>query len=98
MDVYILIDGLVMALIYVWAKYKPFGSIVLIFQISIPSNVFPWIYLGFAVLLGVSFYVALAGLLIGCLYVYLKGPFLHKYNIDLIKTPGFLKIIAKTYY
>ena len=72
-NVYFLSDGLVMALIYVWAKHKPFSYIVLIFEIDISSTVYPWVYFGFAVLFARSLYVTLAGLLIGCPYIYLKG-------------------------
>ena len=97
-NVYFLSDGLVMALIYVWAKHKPFSYIVLIFEIDISSTVYPWVYFGFAVLLGRSLYVTLAGLLIGCLYIYLKGTFLGRYNIDVLKTPPLLKRLAKMYY
>lgn len=103
-DIYFLNDTFLFGLIYVWCKVKPFQRVGFLFGIEMDSNFsyniggyFPWVYLGFTVLLGQSFMNIVGGFLIGHLYLFIKGPILDKTGIDFLKTPSFLNKVAILY-
>jgi hypothetical protein len=59
--------------------------------INLKSGYFPWIYMGFNVLLGQSFFVYLVGLLLGHMYIFVKDIMLLKIHKDYLPTPKFFK-------
>lgn len=67
------------------------------FGFQVKSNIlynlggyFPWVYMGFQVLMGGSFYIYLFGLLLGHLYIVVKDIYLPRYHKDYLATPQFL--------
>lgn len=59
--------------------------------VSLKSGYFPWIYMGFNVLLGKSFLVYLVGLFLGHIYIFIKDIMLLKIHKDYLPTPKFFK-------
>ena len=51
---------------------------------------FPWIFMGFQVLMGSSLFGYLAGLFCGHLYIVIKDIYLPRYHKDYLPTPAFL--------
>lgn len=82
---------------YIWCKKRPFETLQLFFGLKVKSNIvfysggyFPWVYMGFQVLMGGSFYIYLMGLLLGHLYIAIKDIYLPRYHKDYLPTPQFL--------
>jgi len=65
-------DGLIMFLVYVWARTNPNVDMSFMFGIRFKSAYFPWVLIGFKFLMGGSPYMDVAGALIGHIYIYLK--------------------------
>lgn len=59
--------------------------------VNLKSGYFPWIYMGFNVLLGESFISYVVGLLLGHLYIFAKDIMYLKTHIDYLPTPIFFK-------
>jgi hypothetical protein len=59
--------------------------------LKLKSGYFPWIYIGFNVLMGESFIVLITGLLFGHIYIFIKDIMLPKHQKDYLPTPDFLK-------
>jgi hypothetical protein len=76
-----------------WVSSQKYAFVYII------GGYFPWVYMGFQVLMGGSLYIYLAGLLLGHLYIAIKDIYLPKYHKDYLPTPQFLYIFiysAKT--
>ena len=59
--------------------------------ISLKSGYFPWIYMGFNILIGSSWIVYVVGLMMGHMYIFFKDIMLPKTHKDYLKTPKFFK-------
>jgi hypothetical protein len=59
--------------------------------VNLKSGYFPWIYMGFNVLLGESFLVYVVGLFLGHLYIFIKDIMLLKTHKDYLPTPKFFE-------
>lgn len=98
-DLYFIGDTFTFALLYIWCKRRPFETITISLMfipsgIKLKSGYYPWIYLGFSVLMGQSFYVYLIGLIFGHFYIFIKDIMLLKTHKDYLPTPKFFKNIV----
>ena len=95
-DLYFTADAFIFALMYIYCKRRPFETINLSLMfipsgINLKSGYFPWVYMGFNVLLGESFVVYLVGLLSGHVYIFIKDIMFLKTHIDYLPTPKWFK-------
>lgn len=96
-SLYFIGDAFIFALLYIWCKKKPFQTVYFFFGFKCKSGYFPWVYLGFSVLMGQSFLVYIIGLLLGHLYIFDKEIILVKYHKDYLPTPNIIKrLVYKT--
>lgn len=65
-------DGLILFLIYVWARTNPNVDMSFMFGIRFKSAYFPWVLILFKFLMGGNPKMEIAGAVIGHVYVYLK--------------------------
>jgi hypothetical protein len=94
--IYFTSDAFIFALMYIWCKRRPFETIQLSLMfipsgVSLKSGYFPWIYMGFNILLGESWILYILGLLLGHLYIFFKDIMLPKTHKDYLPTPKFFK-------
>jgi Derlin-2/3 len=95
-DIYFVADSFIFALMYVYCKRRPFETISLSLMfipsgVNLKSGYFPWVYMGFNVLLGESFMVYVVGLMLGHIYIFVKDIMFLKTHKDYFKTPKFIK-------
>lgn len=84
-------SGLVFGLLYVWSK-KDSDSVVPFWGgFMVKGFQFPFVLMGFRILLGGNIIDDLMGLLAGHLYYTLREVVPHDYGYDLLKTPFFMK-------
>jgi len=83
-------DGLIMLLVYVWARTNPNVDMSFLFGIRFKSAYFPWVLIGFKFLMGGSPFMDLAGALIGHIYIYLKDIYPQVSGKHYLNTPQFL--------
>lgn len=97
LDIYFLGNAFTFAMLYIWCKRRPFEVITFFFGIRVKSNqlvdsggYFPFVYLGFNVLLGASIFQYILGLGAGHLYIFVKDILKPQHRKDYLATPPFL--------
>ena len=84
------------AMLYIWCKRRPFEIITFFFGIKVKSGYFPFVYMGFNVLLGASIFQYILGLGLGHLYIFVKDILKVQHRKDYLGTPQwFANLVVK---
>ncbi|KAH9395278.1 Derlin 1 [Tyrophagus putrescentiae] len=91
MNLYLLMDPLILSVLYVWCNLNPELIVSFWFGTRFKARYLPWVLCGFNLLLGSGGFNEILGIIVGHLYFYVK----YKYPQDnggaqLINTPNFL--------
>jgi len=86
----IMSDGLIMMLVYVWARTNPNENMSFMFGLRFKSAYLPWVLIGFKVLMGGMPFMDITGALVGHLYIYLKDIYPQVSGKHLLNTPQLL--------
>lgn len=89
LNLVMLCDGLIMLLIYVWARTNPNVDVTFLFGIRFKAAYFPWVLIGFNILLGGFPLMYILGALVGHLYIYLKDIYPQVSGKYYLNTPQF---------
>ncbi len=79
-----------MYLVYVWARTNPNVEVSFLFGVKFKAAYFPWVLIGFKLLLGMMPLMDIVGAVIGHVYVYLKDIYPLVSGKRLLETPQFL--------
>lgn len=85
-----LAGGLILFLIYIWARTHPDVDMSFMFGIRFKSGYFPWVLIGFTILMGGFPIMEIAGCFIGHLYIYLKDIYPQLSGKRYLETPQWL--------
>jgi len=83
--------GLIMMLIYYWARKNPNVKVSFLFGITFQSQYLPWVMCGLSILLGGFPLLELIGIVAGHAYLFLDEICPRVYGLNLIQTPEWLK-------
>jgi len=82
--------AMIMMLIYLWSRKNPNITMSFLFGIQFQSFYFPWVLVGFNVLMGGFPMVELLGIIVGHLYYFLEDIYPRTGGVQLLKTPQFM--------
>jgi len=82
--------SLIMLILYVWSRKNPNLPMTFMFGIRFQSFYFPWVLVGFSVLMGGFPLPELMGILVGHVYYYLEDIYPNTGGSRLLKTPQLL--------
>jgi len=85
-----LADGLIMLLVYVWARSNPDVIVSFLFGIKFKAAYFPWVLIIFKTLMGGVPIMDVLGAIVGHLYIYLKDIYPVVSGKHYLNTPQFL--------
>eukprot|EP00026_Physarum_polycephalum_P020710 Phypoly_transcript_23470.p1 GENE.Phypoly_transcript_23470~~Phypoly_transcript_23470.p1 ORF type:complete len:113 (+),score=15.64 Phypoly_transcript_23470:93-431(+) len=87
-----LADGLIMLLVYVWARTNPDVVVSFLFGLKFKAAYFPWVLIGFKTLLGGAPIMDVLGAIVGHLYIYLKDIYPAVAGKHYLNAPQFLYV------
>eukprot|EP01089_Gocevia_fonbrunei_P000822 TRINITY_DN1080_c0_g1_i1.p1 TRINITY_DN1080_c0_g1~~TRINITY_DN1080_c0_g1_i1.p1 ORF type:complete len:238 (-),score=28.41 TRINITY_DN1080_c0_g1_i1:50-763(-) len=95
---YLLAMGLIMVLIYYWARKNPDGTMSLMFGIQFKAVYLPWVLVGMNVLMGGWPVIYVVGIVIGHIYFYFVDIYPRTAGVQVLKTPQFMYNIIPPEY
>jgi hypothetical protein len=90
MDFRILGPSLVMMIIYLWSRKNPNVTMSFMFGLRFLSFYFPWVLIGFNVLMGGLPLLEIFGVIVGHIYYFLDEIYPNTGGPRILKTPQFL--------
>ncbi len=91
MNIYFLMDPLVLAVLYVWCQLNKDQIVTFWFGTQFKAMYLPWVLLAFKVIISNSGFMELVGILVGHLYFFLMFKYPQDFGgPSLLSTPGFL--------
>jgi len=81
--------ALVFMVLYIWSRKDPYAE-VSFWGFGFKAWHFPFVLLGFGILIGASPVLDIVGILVGHLFYYLEAVVPQMWGVQLIKTPEFL--------
>jgi len=90
LNIPILGESLILAIVYYWSRKNP-NIPMNFFMINFPSAYFPWVLIGFRLLMGGSPIAELLGVLVGHIFYFCNELYPLQAGRRIISTPQFLK-------
>eukprot|EP01129_Flabellula_baltica_P011310 TRINITY_DN4925_c0_g1_i1.p1 TRINITY_DN4925_c0_g1~~TRINITY_DN4925_c0_g1_i1.p1 ORF type:complete len:234 (-),score=34.96 TRINITY_DN4925_c0_g1_i1:23-724(-) len=91
LNMYILGMSLILMIIYYWSKKQPNIPMTFMFGLRFESAYFPWVLIGFRLLMGGLPIAELIGVAVGHIYHFFKDIYPENPQDRYLKTPQFLK-------
>jgi len=91
LELRILGESLILAIVYVWSRKNPNNQMNLMGMFNFESIYFPWVLIGFRLLMGGSPMAELMGVLVGHIFYFLNDLYPLQSGRRIIFTPQFLK-------
>jgi len=82
--------SLIMMIIYIWSRKNPDINMTFMFGFRFQSFYFPWVLVGFNVLMGGFPLAEIVGIIVGHVYYFLEDIYPNTGGTRLLKTPGIL--------
>jgi len=98
LHLYILAMGLIVALIYYWSRRNPDVIMTFLFGFQFKAIYFPWVLVGFNVLLGGSPIIYLLGIAAGHFYFFFQDVYPRVSGTSILKTPQFMYSLVPAQY
>lgn len=92
MQFFIMSESILYYIMYVWSRREP-EQIVNIFGFKLKALYLPWAFLAIHLLMGKGIILPLVGIFVGHLYYFLVEVLPNTHDIDLIRTPKFVRDI-----